>query len=357
MTRVPRDPGIDVLRGLAVVGVVTGHWLGTAVTAPDPVTGAVHLDSPLRTMSDLAPVSWVLQTLGLFCVVAGFAAARSRSSSDEAASAWWWSRLCRLAGPAAALGAALVLVCLALALGGASQSLVLRVLSTATSPLWFLGVHVVLSAATPVLVRLDARYGWRVPAVAAAAAVLLAGVAPVVVCVLLAWWVPWQMGIGMARRPLPRRVALALLVAGVAAVGTLVITGAVPPTAVGVPGADRSNLDQPSVATIALALAQAGAAALMWPVLTRPGRVLDAVRAVGRRAYPVFLAHQCVLVALWLITLPLGPLHGLHDGPGTPGWLAARIGWVLVLAAVLGTALRTRGRVGRSSLSGRPRAE
>jgi hypothetical protein len=147
-------------------------------------------------------------------------------------------------------------------------------------------------------------------------------------------------------------------VAGAVAVVLLVVSGAVPPTAVGVPGAERSNLDPPSAATIALALAQSGAAALLLPRLARAGRVLDGLRTVGRRAYPVFLAHQGVLVAVWLVTLPLGPLHGLHDGPGAPGWLVARIGWVLVVAAVLGTGLRTRGRVRRRrSLSGGARAD
>src|SRR5690606_32880499 len=118
-----------------------------------------------------------------------------------------------------------------------------------------------------VLVRLDARYGWRVPVVAAASAVLLTGAAPVGVVALLAWGVPWQLGVAMARRPLGRGAALALLGSGVAIVVALVVTGVVPATAVGVPDAARSNLAPPSAATLALALAQAGAAALLLPRL------------------------------------------------------------------------------------------
>jgi peptidoglycan/LPS O-acetylase OafA/YrhL len=356
-----REAGLDVLRGVAVLGVVLGHWLVTAPLAPDPVTGAVRLDSPLRTMPELAPGSWLLQTLGLFCVVAGFAAARSRSASSESTVRWWWVRVRRLAGPAAALLGAVALAVVVLGLAGASQSLVLRVVKVVATPLWFLGVHVALSAATPLLVRLDARHGGRAVAGAAVLAGALttvaAGTVAAPLVVLAGWWVPWQLGVVMARRPLGRRPALALLAGGAAAVVLLVASGTVPPTAVGVPGADRSNLDPPSVATIALALAQGGAAALALPVLARGRGTRGA--AVGRRAYLVFLLHQVVFAAVWLGTLRLGPLPGLHDGPGTPGWLTARIGWLGALGTVLWLAVQGRSSAGavpgRVAARSRPR--
>jgi hypothetical protein len=196
------------------------------------------------------------------------------------------------------------------------------------------------------LVRIDARFGGRAIAgavlLAAALAVLTPGTAAAPVAVLAAWEVPWQLGIAMARRPLRQGAAAALLLGGTAAVFVLVTTGAVPPTAVGVPGADRSNLDPPSVATIALALAQAGAAALALSRLASGRGVAARVASVGRRAYPVFLLHQVVLAAVWVATLPLGPLPGLHEDTRTAGWLPARAGWLLVLTAVLATGLRGR---------------
>jgi peptidoglycan/LPS O-acetylase OafA/YrhL len=350
-----REAGLDVLRGVAVLGVVLGHWLVTAPLAPDPVTGAVRLDSPLRTMPGLVPGSWLLQTLGLFCVVAGFAAARSRRASSETAVRWWAARLRRLAGPAAVLLGAVPLAVVVLAAAGASQDLVTRVVRVVATPLWFLGVHVALSAATPLLVRLDARSGGRVVAGAVVFSVVLtpvaAGTAAAPLAVLAGWWVPWQLGIVMARRPLGRGPATALLVGGTAAVVLLVASGAVPPTAVGVPGADGSNLDPPSAATVALALAQGGAAALALPLLTR-GRALA---SVGRRAYPVFLLHQAVFAAVWLGTLRLGPLPGLHEATATPGWMAARLGWVVVLAAVLCLVVRGRATTARLAAGSAPR--
>jgi peptidoglycan/LPS O-acetylase OafA/YrhL len=356
-----REVGIDVLRGLAVAGVVLGHWLVTAPVAPDPLTGEVRLDSPLRTMPHLAPVSWLLQTLGLFCLVAGFAAARSRDASSRSAVGWWWARTRCLAGPALTLVAAAALAALVLGLAGASQSLVARVVRLAVTPLWFLGVHLVLSAATPLLLRLDARLGRRAVAaavvLAATLAVLTPGTPAAPGAVVVGWWVPWQLGIAMSRTPLRRGAAAMLLGGGAAAVLALVASGSVPPTAVAVPGADRSNLDPPSVATIALALAQGGAAALALPVLGRRRRVHAAAAAVGRRAYPVFLLHQVVFAAVWLGTLSVAPLPGLHEDAGTTGWLPARLGWLLVLTAVLGIALRSRAwsmprRLARSGAAG-----
>jgi peptidoglycan/LPS O-acetylase OafA/YrhL len=113
-----------------------------------------------------------------------------------------------------------------------------------------------------------------------------------------------------------------------------------PATAVGVPGAAASNLDPPSAATLALGLAQAGAAGLLLPLLRRAGGPLpDAAVRLGRAALPVFLLHQPLVVLLWLGTLPLGPLPGLHDAPDDPGWLLARAGWTCVLALVLSRVL------------------
>jgi hypothetical protein len=49
----------------------------------------------------------------------------------------------------------------------------------------------------------------------------------------------------------------------------------------------------------------------------------------------VFLLHQPLFVLLWLLTLPVAPLPGLHEVPDGVGWLLARAGWVAVLVLVL----------------------
>ena len=52
--------------------MVLGHWLVTAIVlGPD---GALRTASPLDAVPVLRPASWLFQTLGLFFLVAGFAA-------------------------------------------------------------------------------------------------------------------------------------------------------------------------------------------------------------------------------------------------------------------------------------------
>src|SRR6516162_1938400 len=73
-----RDRAVDALRALAIAGVILGHWLVTALVVTGGRTGhALHDESPLATMPALTPVSWVFQTLAIFFLVGGYAAARS----------------------------------------------------------------------------------------------------------------------------------------------------------------------------------------------------------------------------------------------------------------------------------------
>ncbi len=343
-----RDRGIDVLRAVALAGVVLGHWLVSAPGAPDPVSGRVPTASPLATMPGLAPASWLLQTLALFFLLAGWAAARGGSGPGRRA------RLRRLAVPVGALVAGVVVLAVALAAAGAAQGVVRTVVVLSLRPLWFLGVYLVLSLATPLLVRLDARLGPAAAAVplglALAAPVLVPGTAGTAATALAAWWVPWQLGVATARRPLGRGTCVALLTGGTAAVLVLVAVAGLPATAVGVPGAAASNLDPPSAATLALGLAQAGAAGLLLPVLRRAaGPAADLAVRLGRSALPVFLLHQPLFVLLWLLTLPVAPLPGLHDVPDGAGWLLARAGWVAVLALALARVLRPAAVRGRAA--------
>lgn len=68
-----RDRAVDGLRALAIAGVVLGHWLVTAlVSTGDTLRSA----SPLKAMPELAPVSWVFQTLAVFFLVGGVVNAR-----------------------------------------------------------------------------------------------------------------------------------------------------------------------------------------------------------------------------------------------------------------------------------------
>src|SRR5262249_28121039 len=112
--------------------------------------------SPLHTMSYLTPVSWVFQTLAVFFLVGGYAAARSYTGGYWA---WLRKRLARLSRPVAGLAAFWALLAAGLYLAGVSWPTLHTVLTLVLDPLWFLGVFIVLTALTPLAVALVRRFG------------------------------------------------------------------------------------------------------------------------------------------------------------------------------------------------------
>src|SRR5580693_9993523 len=78
VTPASRDRTVDALRALAIAGVILGHWLVTALVLTHGRAGTTLADkSPLAAMPALTPVSWIFQTLAIFFLVGGYAAARS----------------------------------------------------------------------------------------------------------------------------------------------------------------------------------------------------------------------------------------------------------------------------------------
>ncbi len=183
-----RDRAVDALRAAAMLGVVLGHWLVTALVPPGPhVAGRAgggaswHDMSPLASMPGLAPVSWLFQTLAVFFFVGGYAAARSlhrpSRSPGDAALPWVRARMARLFRPVFALPLVWAPPALVLAATGSDPRLLVRL---AVNPLWFLCVYAGLTALTPALDRLLARRPTIGPA-AGRPALYAAGVAAAVV--------------------------------------------------------------------------------------------------------------------------------------------------------------------------------
>jgi hypothetical protein len=344
--RIARDRSIDAVRAFAVVGVVAGHWLVTGlVPGPDGLRTA----SPLAAVPAAAPATWLLQTLGLFFFAGGFAAARSRDVARRRPAG---SPLRRTARPALGLLAGWALALL-LAAGLGIPATTLRTIATlVVSPLWFLLPYLALSAATGVLRRVLTRAGpvaalAPVAVVAATDARLLPGPA----ALLAAWAVPWLLGILVADRTRSAdELAIgtgdalayggaALALAGAAAMMALIRLGGYPASAVGVPGADRSNLSPPSLLTVALAVTQTGVFLLLrMPLarLLRRDRARHVVAALNRAAVGVYLGHQSVLLAVAGAAALVDPaMPGLLTEPAGPAWVAGRMLWLPVLAAVL----------------------
>ncbi len=339
-----RDRALDALRGLAVLGVVTGHWLVSALVdgGVDTGHGTLAGDSPLRHMPWLAPVSWIFQTLAVFFLVGGHVAAKGHAAALRRGVAyrrWLRGRIGRLSRPMVPLAAVWTVAAVVLLVTGTDPGTVGALLRLVLSPLWFLVVFAVLTAATPIAARIGPLWPLLAVACADAARFALGGPAWLGwVNVAAAWLVPYALGAAWAEGRFGRRGALCALVGGAAGAVALVVWGGYPASMVGVPGQAVSNLDPPTLAAVAFGLAQCGAAVLLSERLRRlAGRpaVWAGVALVNLSAMTLFLWHQTAMIAVTVAGLPFGPVPGLGTVPATPGWIAARLCWLPVFALVL----------------------
>jgi hypothetical protein len=327
-------------------------------------------------MPGLAPVSWVLQTLGLFFFAGGFAAAHShrrrtmdgpttprRRERRPGTLRQWPSRMRRPVVPVRLVRAVVLLLAFwgtALGIGVAIGTPVetLRTIAVlVVSPLWFLLPYVVLQAATPALVRVG-------PAVVAVPAIALvaasdAGLLPSWIAVLAAWAVPWVLGVALAAGRLCRGLPLAL--AGVIAMAALIGRAGYPVSAVGVPGDGRSNLSPPSLVAVALAATQIGIFLILrrW-TRARSSRVISTrshkiVAALNGSALPIYLIHQSVLIVVVVAVALVNPrMPGLLTKPDEVAWVAQRLLWLTVPATILGAVVAAAtARRGRARQRGR----
>ncbi|MFG1885373.1 acyltransferase family protein [Micromonospora sp. NPDC049102] len=358
-----RDRAVDALRAYAIGGVVLGHWLVTGlVLAGD---GGLHQASPLATLPGLAPVTWVLQTLGLFFFAAGFGSARSLAGHRGGWGGWLARRTRRLLLPAVALLGTGAAVLLAATVAGAPDDTLAVGLRLAVSPLWFLAPLLLLVASSGPLRAAVRRWGvarCALPAVAVVAVsdlvvrLLPDGVTVPPVSVVAAWSVPYLLGLAYADGRLGGRRTAALLATGGGVTLAVLLAAGYPVSAVGVPGAGVSNLNPPSLLAVALAVTQVGVGLLARPgwerLLARPlpARVVSRLNSDAVRIY---LWHQPVLVGVTALTARGGlPLPGLHTAPDGPGWLLARCCWLPLLATVLATVVRTGRRSGSTDRPG-----
>lgn len=361
-----RDRAIDGLRAVAILGVVGGHWLVTGLTVR--ADGSLRIDSPLRYLGGFAPASWLFETLGLFFLVGGFAAARSLERHGPDTGAWVRRRLARLLAPVLAATAALALALPVAALAGTPAGTLRTWTVLFVQPLWFIAIYAVVSALTPFAMRLDDRLGAlaALPFLAAVAAVDLlrygpwAGVVPAGVgflTVLPAWLFTYQLGVAWARGRLGRRAA-AWLVAGGGALFTVLVGWLdYPASMVGVPGSTRSNSSPPSLLVPALAAVQAGAALLVRDrldgLLRRRQGLWAAVATVNLYALAIFCWHLTAVVLVSLAAQALGGVAGLTTRPDVLSWIAARAAWLPLLALVLAGLVVLAGRLERLCTSHR----
>ncbi|MFI5829661.1 acyltransferase [Streptomyces sp. NPDC051578] len=340
-TPASRDRSVDALRALAILGVVLGHWLVTALTTAE---GGLSSTSPLAHMPWLAPVSWVFQTLSVFFLVGGHVAARGHASARERGvpyRIWVGQRLGRLFRPVAAVLALWGVASGGMLLGGVAPDTLHTLLGLVLSPLWFLLVFAALTAATPLVGRLHPV--WPLAVVAGVDVWRFGFGGPGWVGwvnVAAGWLVPFTLGAVWSRGAFARRgPAVVLLAAGAVATAALVLWGGYPASMVGVPGAAVSNLNPPTLAAVSFGLAQCGLALLVREPLARAMRRPRAwakVALLNLSAMTVFLWHQTAMMAVTAVGLLVSAdLPGLHTVPGSLEWIACRLLWLPLFAAAL----------------------
>ncbi|MFI6278385.1 acyltransferase [Streptomyces sp. NPDC050988] len=338
-TPADRDRSVDALRAFAILGVVLGHWLVTALVADG---GRLRTSSPLAHMPWLAPISWVFQTLAVFFLVGGHVATKSYASARSRGTTygrWLGTRLSRLFKPVAAVLGLWTVATVGLLVTGADLKTVHALLKLVLSPLWFLLVFAALTAVTPLVTRVNPL--WPLAVVLHVDLVRFGFGGPAWlgwVNVAAGWLVPYTLGAAWTRGELTRRSGWVLLAGGAAVTAGLVAWGGYPASMVGVPGASVSNLNPPTLAVVTFGLAQCGLALLLRERLRAAMRrpVLWAwVAFVNLSAMTIFLWHQTALMSVTATGLLAGRLPGLHTTPDDLAWVAFRLAWLPVFALAL----------------------
>lgn len=345
-----RDRAIDGLRALALLAVPTGHWLLGGFTRD--AEGALHNASPLTALGFLAPLSWVLQMLGIFFLVGGCASVRSyrrATARGESAARWLGGRLARLGRPV--LGVTAVWAAMLPFLYGLGvPAATLRTGATLViQPLWFVGVYAGVTALTPYCVRAARRLGaWAAvpPAVCVAVVDFLrygpyADAMPSwlsLLNLLPGWMFAYQLGVTWGEKRLGKRAAWVLLVGGAALFALLLLAFHYPASMVGVPGQDRTNSHPPSLLVLALAAAQSGAAVLLHDriarLLRRPALWAPVV-VINLSAMTILCWHQTAMLTAAVPAAFLGTVPGLTVVPDTLGWILERLAWMPLFAVAL----------------------
>ncbi|OEJ27033.1 hypothetical protein AS594_23670 [Streptomyces agglomeratus] len=342
-----RDRAVDGLRALALLAVPVGHWMLGGFTPDDD--GALHNASPLATFGFFAPVSWVLQMLGIFFLVGGYASVLSYRRHQGPPGEWLRGRIVRLGRPVlgvTAVWAAMLPVLYATGVPGAT----LRTGSTLViQPLWFVGVYVAVTALTPYCVRASRRMGaWAAaPLIASVAVVDFLRYGPYADAVpswlsllnlLPGWLFAYQLGVCWGEKRIGRRGAAVLLAGGAVLFALLLVVFHYPASMVGVPGETRTNSHPPSLLVLALAAAQSGAAILLRDrigrLLRRPALWAPVV-VINLSAMTILCWHQTAMLAAAVPASFLGTVPGLTGAPDSLGWILARVAWLPVFAGLL----------------------
>jgi hypothetical protein len=369
-TPASRNRYVDLLRFVSIGFVVLGHWLLAVLGFHD---GAFVGRNLLEIAPGLRIATWLFQVMPVFFLVGGYTNAISWESAmlrGESYGDWLRARCVRLLRPAlwfVAFWTILPMLAVAIALpssmariGGEEVSL----------PLWFLSVYVLIVAAAPIVMVAHRRFGGRVFLVLAAATVLadMAHYGLEQPWVSLAnygavWLAVIELGLLWRDGTLTDRwwTPVALLAGGLASLIVVTTSFDYPVSMITLGRSARSNAFPPSLALLALGVAQTGlvlllaGAARRW--LERP-RAWLAVATANSMIMTFYLWNMSALVLAAVLVFPTGiaPQPELL----TSSWWLLRPAWIALCALCLipflfgfrwaeRPAAATRGQVGHGA--------
>jgi hypothetical protein len=355
-----------------MLAVAVGHWL--VLDLQRGTDGGLVATDVLARLPGLQYLSWVFQVMPVFFFaggVVGFASWRRHRDGGGTAGPWVLARLWRLLWPTIPVVTFWVLA----TQGGRHLLGVDPALLDATRGIalviWFLAIYAVVIALVPVAETACERVGLGVPVGLVVGAAVVDGIAAatgyvssttpswVWVNYLFVWGAVaclgrWWGSVPRAGDPV-RGMALAVGAGAVLVLTT--VAGWYPVSMVGVTGAARSNTLPPTVALLALGLAQVGLLVALRPalarLLSRP-RAYLVVAVLGGRAMTLYLWHLLAVAVLTLAVVLPGLWPTSTIGSGAWWWL--RGAWVLAAAAITVPVVLVAGRLERPPLSPAMRA-
>ncbi|MGB8020042.1 MAG: acyltransferase [Candidatus Nanopelagicales bacterium] len=352
-----RNRYVDLVRLVAILVVVVGHWLDTTIIV---VRGQPVGQSALAVVGYFRWLTLLLQVMPMFFVAGGYAAAASWPSWRARGGRWpGWThgRLVRLLRPTSWFVAIMACLAAVACLLGVDPVLLGQAGWGVALQLWFLPVYLLLIVLAVPMLGAWCRAGWLVLATGVALVVavdVLMRVGHVMaagpVSYLLAPGAGFVLGIAWHAGALARRwVPIALLAGGGLALLVLVALFDYPPWMIGVPGEPTSNTGPPNLALLAYSAAQIGIVLLVEaPVqhwLARPRVWAVVVRGNGV-VMSLYLWHMVPVVIL----AALAHATGLLPGPraGSLPWWGLRVFWIGALALVLAGVVWLVGRFERA---------
>jgi peptidoglycan/LPS O-acetylase OafA/YrhL len=339
-----RDRYADLIRVLAILVVVYGHWIAAVILVDDGELVATQI---LVVEPWTRVATWVAQVMPLFFLVGGRVNADSLLRATErgqSASAWVRKRTRRLLRPLLPLLAVWLPLGPILTVAGMPEALVEEVTGAAFIPLWFLVVYLLVIVLAPLTWWAHQRLGLA----------LLAAAVPLVVVVdmldradvpavgqvnyLLVFGLAHQLGYYWAQGRLPAGLrGLHFAGAGLAVALALVAWFGYPASMVGLQADADSNATPPTLALLALTVAQLGAVLALWRPVDRwlHDRPLPwaGIATLGTVIITLFLWHMTALVVVAAATHLTGWWPEMTDVDGQ--WWALRPAWLALCTVAL----------------------